>query len=418
MNYYLPIILALLLLRYGFDLLIEVLDGRRSRKEIPPEFEGWYEPEKYASSQAYRRAGTRFDMISETILTPLTIGFILVGGFAWFDTWARAAGGGVILTGLLFAGMLMVAMQVLQLPFGIWSTFVIEERFGFNRTKPLTFAADQVKGLVLTLLLGGGVFSAILWFFTRFETWAWVMAWVAVVLFQFILLYLAPAYIMPLFNKFIPLEEGELHDAVMAYSERQGFALKGLFTMDGSKRSSKANAFFTGFGRWKRIVLFDTLVEKHSVPELLGVLAHEVGHFKLRHIHKMMAVSVVSSGILFAVLNLFLHDARLYEAFGMPYEPVGGYPPIYAGMVFFGFLYTPLSMAIGLVAHALSRKHEFEADHFAAETTGEPVALADALRKLTVDTLGDLTPHPLKVFLSYSHPPVIQRIRALLAKKN
>ena len=291
MNGYLLFIVALLIFQYVFSLVVEWLDSRNMRTEIPDEFKGLYDEEKYAKSQRYNRDNTRFDLVTSTLMLPVTLGFILLGGFRLVDGWARAAGGdGLILTGLLFAGILILLSQLVHLPFSIYSTFVLEEKYGFNRTTPKTFILDLIKGLLLTALLGGAIFSAILWFFSRVPENAWWYSWVAVTVFQFILIYLAPAYIMPLFNKFTPLEDGELKAAIQDYADRQGFSLQGIFKMDGSRRSAKSNAYFTGFGKWKRIVLFDTLIEKHEVDELVGVLAHEVGHFKLKHIGKMMGL--------------------------------------------------------------------------------------------------------------------------------
>ncbi len=231
--------------------------------------------------------------------------------------------------------------------------------------------------------------------------------------FQLLLLYVAPVVVLPLFNRFAPLPEGALKDKLSAYAEKQGFRLKGLFTMDGSRRSTRANAYFTGFGRWRRIVLYDTLVEQQEPNELTSVFAHEVGHYKLRHIQRQLAVSVLSTGLMLYILSLFVTRPGLYEAFGVSTETVGGYPPLYAGMVFFGFLYAPIGMALSLWHNYCSRQNEFEADAFAVRTYGQPEAMIAALKKLTVDNLVNLTPHPAKVFVGYSHPPVLRRILAI-----
>lgn len=413
MNIYLVAVVALLVLDYLVTLVIELLNLRHATTEIPDEFKGWYDPAKYRKAQDYLRDTTRFDLVSDGIMTPVYLAFILVGGFGWVDGVARSAGWGLVGTGLVFAGILVMAAQVIHLPFSWYSTFFLEERYGFNRTTVLTFLADRAKGLLLTALLGGAAFAALLWFFSRTGAWAWVYAWLVLILFQVVLTYIAPAFIMPLFNKFTPLPDGDLKEAIDGYAGREGFKLKGIFTMDGSRRSTKSNAYFTGFGRWRRIVLFDTLVEKHEVEELVSVLAHEVGHFKLRHIHRFLASAILSTGLMLFILSLFINRPGLYAAFGVPTTPVGGYPPLYAGMVFFGFLYSPIHTLLSLLQNHFSRKYEFQADRFAARTYGKPNAMIHALKKLAVDNLSNLTPHPLKVFWEYSHPPILSRIEAL-----
>jgi STE24 endopeptidase len=413
MNIYLLVILLLIVGDYLLNFIVDLANLRHVETRIPSEFEGWYDSEKYTKSQLYLRETTRFDLIRSSITTPIIIAFILLGGFRWIDDFARSAGGGVILTGLIFAAGLILLSQLLSLPFSIYSTFVIEERYGFNKTTPKTFIVDFFKELVLIAILGGLVFSGVIWFFTAAGTFAWLYSWIALTLVQFFLIYIAPVVILPIFNKFTPLDEGELKTSIHDYAQAQGFSLKGIFTMDGSKRSTKSNAYFTGFGRWRRIVLFDTLIEKHSIKELVSILAHEVGHYKLRHIHRMLITGVLSTGLMFYILSLFITRPGLYGAFGLEMAPVAGADPVYAGLIFFGFLYTPISMLIGLVQNILSRKHEYEADAYAVETAGDPNAMIEALKKLSVDNLSNLTPHPLKVFLEYSHPPVLQRIQAI-----
>lgn len=407
-NFYLAIVLGLLVLSWLLELVVEWLNLKHVRTDIPEEFQGVYDSEKYATSQRYLRDRTRFGLISGTVTTVFFIGFILLGGFAWLDGFASGIGWGPIPTGLVFGGGLMLLSTLIGLPASLYSTFVIEERYGFNKTTPKTFVIDQLKGLVLGAIIGGLVFALVLWFFYQTNL-AWLYAWIAVIVIQLVIMYVAPVWIMPLFNKFEPLEDGDLKHQIENYAHDQQFALDGIFTMDGSKRSTKSNAYFTGFGKMRRIVLFDTLVEKHSVSELVSVLAHEVGHYKLKHIHKMLIISILSTGLMFFILSLFLSQAGLYEAFGVRFAE----SKIYAGMVFFGFLYAPISLVFGIVFNMFSRKHEFEADAFAAETAKDPGSMIEALKKLSVDSLSNLTPHPLKVFLEYSHPPVTQRIQAL-----
>ena len=413
MNIYLLVILILIVGDYLLHFVVDLANLRHVETQIPSEFEGWYDADKYTQSQLYLRETTRFDLIRSSITTPLIIAFVLLGGFRWIDDLARGAGGGVILTGLIFAGGLILISQLLSLPFSIYSTFVIEERYGFNKMTAKTFLLDFIKELALIAILGGLVFSGVIWFFTAAGTFAWLYSWIALTLIQFFMIYIAPVVVLPLFNKFTPLDEGELKTSIHDYANAQGFSLKGIFTMDGSRRSTKSNAFFTGFGRWRRIVLFDTLIEKHSIKELVSILAHEVGHYKLRHIHRMLVTAVLSTGLMFYILSLFIAREGLYGAFGLEMAPVAGDPPVYAGLIFFGFLYTPINLLIGLFQNVVSRKHEYEADAYAVRTAGDRNAMIEALKKLSVDNLSNLSPHPLKVFLEYSHPPVLQRIRAI-----
>jgi len=410
MNTYLIIILALIVFNYLLDVVLNVLNLKHVRTDIPEEFQGVYDQEKYATSQKYLRENTRFDLISSTIQTPISVAFILLGGFAWVNRLAESAGFGLIGTGLVFAGILILLSQVLSLPFSIYDTFVIEEKYGFNKTTPKTFVLDLIKGLVLTAIIGALVFSFVLWFFDQAGGRAWLYSWLVLVAIQLILMYIAPVYIMPLFNKFEPLEDGELKTAIEDYANKEGFALQGIFKMDGSKRSTKSNAYFTGFGKMRRIVLFDTLIEKHSVAELVSVLAHEVGHYKLKHITKMVVTSILSTGLMFYILSLFISQPGLYEAFGLQGDPK---EMLYAGFIFFGFLYAPINLILSIVGNVLSRKHEFEADAFAVQTADEPESMIDALKKLSVDNLSNLTPHPALVFMEYSHPPVLERIKAI-----
>jgi STE24 endopeptidase len=351
------------------------------------------------------------------VLTPLVLIFIMAGGFGAVDALARSAGWSLIPTGLIFAGLLLLMLQAVQLPFSLYATFVLEQRYGFNRTAPRTFVADRIKGMALAVLLGGPVFAAVMWFFSKTGDLAWLYSWGAVTVFQLGVTYIAPVVILPLFNTFKPLEDSALKAALSSYAKAQGFALKGIYTMDGSRRSTRANAFFTGFGRWRRIVLFDTLIEKHATDELVGVLAHEVGHYKLHHVMKQLILSVLSTGVLFYLLSLFVWRGQLYAAFEVSTAPVGGQWPVYAGFLFFGFLYSPISMVLSLVQNHLSRRYEFQADVFAVITSRSKTAFITALKRLTVDNLSNLTPHPFKVFLEYSHPPILQRIEALYRVK-
>ena len=407
MNGYLLCILAILLIGYLLDLTVALLNLRSLRPELPSEFAGIYEADQYARSQEYTRVNTRFSLIQSTVGLVLTLTFILAGGFNLVDLAARSFGLSSIPTGLLFTGMLGLLTAVLNLPFSIYSTFVIEQRFGFNTTTVATFILDGCKAVLLAVVLGGPLLAAVLWFFESSGSLAWLFCWAAAVAFILVMQFLAPVVIMPLFNKFIPLAAGELKEAITRYAAAQQFAIQGIYTMDGSKRSTRANAFFTGFGRFRRIVFFDTLMDKLAASEIVAVLAHEMGHYKLKHIPVMMALSVLQMGLLFFILSLFLGNQGLFAAFGMEHLSV------YAGLVFFGFLYAPISTLLAIGFNAFSRHNEYQADRFAAQTGIEGEALISGLKKLSVSNLSNLTPHPLHVFLNYSHPPILARIEAL-----
>ncbi|MEA2069006.1 MAG: M48 family metallopeptidase, partial [Verrucomicrobiota bacterium] len=402
MNSYLVFILALLVFNWLLSLIVETLNVRNVSIEIPEEFHGIYDDEKYAKSQRYLKDTTRFEQIQAVIMLPLTIAFILLGGFSAINTIAQSTSEHMILQGLVFGGILILLSQVIGLPFSIYNTFVIEEKYGFNKTTAKTFVIDLLKGLMLAVLLGAPIFALVLWIFSAVAN-AWLWAWGALGVIQLFILFIAPVAILPLFNKFTPLEEGELRSAIERFASAQNYTLSGIFKIDGSKRSTKSNAFFTGFGKTKRIALFDTLIENHSTAELVGVLAHEIGHCKRGHIKQGIIISLASSLLMFFILSLFITKGGLYAAFGIDGTP------LYAGLIFFAFLYAPIAMILGLLGNLLSQKHEFEADAFAAETTQAPAEMITALKKLSVDNLSNLTPHPLKVFLEYSHPPVLER---------
>lgn len=409
MNIFMVIILSALIADYVIKITTELLNLKALDEKLPSEFEGVYDAERYKKSQEYARVNTRFGFVTSTWGLAVVLVFWFAGGFNWLDQVVRGLVSNSIWAGLLFAGMLVIAKTIISMPFKIYRTFVIEERFGFNKTTPATFIMDFIKGLFLGAVIGGILFAGVLLFFEYTGSMAWLYCWVATTVFTIFLQFIAPTWIMPLFNKFTPLESGELKDAILGYAEKVKFSLKGLFVMDGSRRSSKSNAFFTGFGKNKRIALFDTLIEKHTVGELVAVLAHEIGHYKKKHILKGMIISIAHSGVLFYLLSLFIYNRGLFDAFYM--EQMS----IYTGLIFFGLLYTPVEMVLSVFMSMFSRKNEYEADRYASETTNKPDDMINALKKLSVDNLSNLTPHPLYVFLNYSHPPVLKRIDAIRA---
>jgi STE24 endopeptidase len=406
-NPYLLFILCVLIFGYLLDLTISLLTLRSLDPILPEEFVGIYDGDEYARSQEYTRVTTRFALLQNSVMLPLTIAFIIFGGFNVLDLWARGFGYSSLVTGLIFTGLLMLLSSLVQLPFSIYSTFVIENRFGLNRTTVKTFIIDILKVVLLAVVLGGPLLALVLWFFAWGGNQAWLYCWVLVISFTVVMQFLAPVVIMPLFNRFTPLEEGELKQAITEYAKAQQFSIQGIYTMDGSKRSNRVNAFFTGFGRFRRIVFYDTLIDKLTTDELVAILAHEMGHFKKKHILKMMIAASLQTGLMFYILSLFMENAGLFAAFGMEHLS------IYASLVFFGFLYTPISLLLGIIGNMFSRKYEYQADAYAVNTTGLGQEMIDGLKKLCLVNLANLTPHPLQVFLEYSHPPVLQRIKAI-----
>ena len=407
MNLYALIIVVALLGEYALSALSSALSLRSLTPTVPQEFADVFDADRYVRSQEYTRSQTRFGLIRSSVSLAAILTFWQLEGFDWLDQQLRGIGYGPIRTGLLYFGSLGLGSLLLRLPFRLYSTFVIEARYGFNRTTVATFAADFVKGVILASVLGGIIMTGVLFFFQWAGPSAWIWCWVAATLFLLVVQFIAPTWLMPLFNRFTPLQEGSLRKSIVSYAKSVAFPLKDIFVVDGSKRSSKANAFFTGFGGNKRIGLFDTLVDNHSVEELVAVVAHEVGHDKKGHLRKGLVLQVGYLGGLFFVLSLVLGRRELFEAFSMTETSV------YAGLVFFGLLFTPVELALSMYVNAVSRNNEFEADAFAAKTTGHPEHLVVALKKLSANSLSNLTPHPLDVFLHHSHPPVLQRITAL-----
>ena len=411
MNWLLLFITFATLTVAGIRSLVDYLNWKRSRTaRIPAEFDGLFTEEKFAKAQGYLGEQTKWELIQRGVWTTASLLFLWLGGFALVDRWASGLVANPLLVSLLFFLGLGVLSEIISFPFSWHHTFGTEEKFGFNRSTKATFLGDQVKGWVLGLLIGGPILAGLFWFFQVAGSMAWLYAWGFLAVITLVLSFLAPVVLMPLFNKFTPLPEGELKAAIEAYASKVQFKLQGIFTMDGSKRSAKANAFFTGLGKFRRIVLFDTLVKQHPTKELVAVLAHEVGHFKRGHIPRMLLASLFSTFVLFFLLSLVMRSEAASLALGFDRHTV------HSGFIVAFWLYGPLSLLLGLATQSLSRKHEFEADAFAAETTGDGLALAEALKRLSVESLSNLDPHPWKVWLEYSHPPVVQRVRVLKAR--
>jgi len=404
-------IALIILFTIFFDLILhgiaDHLNLKMLRNDLPKAFQGVYNPDLYRKSQEYLKVNTRFGWITSGFNVIVILFFWFGRGFPILDQWVRSFNFGPVISGITYIAVLMLLKALISLPFSIYATFVIEERFGFNKTTWSTFLADILKGLLLAILLGTPLLAGVLAFFEYAGANAWWFCWIVATVYMLGVQFIAPTWIMPLFNKFSPLEPGALRSAILAYAKSINFPLKNVYVMDGSRRSRKSNAFFAGFGKHKRIVLFDTLIRQHSVSELITILAHEMGHYKKKHIIQSIVLGILQMGIMLYLLSLFISYPGLFDAFYMPQKSV------YAGLIFFAMLYSPLDFFMGIFMQVLSRKNETEADRFSAETTGDPQSMVSALKKLSVHNLSNLLPHPLYVFLNYSHPPVLQRIKAL-----
>ena len=407
MNIFSFVILVALIGEFVLDVIANLLNLRALTPQAPHELQGIYEPAEYERSQSYTRAKTRLHLMTSAFSLLLVLVFWFSGAFNALDQALRSLGYPSIATGLLYIGALLLGYAIVSLPFSLYATFVLEERFGFNRTTVGTFIADRLKGLALAVLLGGPLLAAVIFIFENVGPFAWFYAWIILTLFSFGMQFLAPTLIMPLFLKFRPVQDPALKEAILRYAQSVGFPLDNVFVVDASRRSTKSNAFFTGFGRTKRSVLFDTLVDKLGLSELVAVVAHEIGHYKKRHVILGTLLSIVQSGVMLFLLGFFLQSPCLYEAFYVQQ------PSVYTGLLFFGLLFTPAELPLSVLMHLISRKHEYEADRFAAETLHETNSLITALKRLSSDNLTNLTPHPFYVVLTYSHPTLLQRIHAL-----
>jgi STE24 endopeptidase len=391
---------------YLLETVSVLLNLKHLSQPLPEDFKDVFDEAAFAKSQAYSRESARHDLIASGVRLAVFLVFWLAGGFPWLQSVVAGVTVSPIYQGLLGISLLHLGSSLISLPFTCYDTFKIEAKYGFNKTTPAVFIADQIKGLVLGAVIGLPVLALLLWLFGTFPG-AWLWAWLAVTVLVLALQYIAPRYLMPLFNKFTPLEDGPLKTAIQSLSGTCAFPVKELFVIDGSRRSTKGNAFFAGFGKNKRIALYDTLIEKHPQPELLAVLAHEIGHFKRGHIVQRLWVAVVQLAVIFLLMGTVLSHPGLHAAFGL------AHPVLWLGFVFFMILFEPVQTVLGILSGLWSRKHEYEADAYAAGATGGPADMTAALKRLARDTLSNLTPHPLTVFLHYSHPPMIQRLAAL-----
>jgi STE24 endopeptidase len=406
-NLYYLIIVTAIIIEYLLTSISSVLDIKNITPIIPLDFKKAYDGEKYIQSQEYLKARTRFGLFSSTFSLVLILVVIHSDVFGILDQYVRLQTENYILQGLLFIGIIYFFQDIISLPFSLYNTFVIEQKFGFNKIKPGLYFIDKIKGYGIFIVLGSTVITPLLYFFHVYSEIGWLIAWSVLTVFMIAIQPLFVHVIAPMFNKFTPLEEGDLRKEIEKYTSKVDFSLSRIDIMDGSKRSAHSNAYFTGFGKSRRIAIFDTLVEKHSTKEIVSVVAHEVGHYKLKHILQGTIIGIIETGIMLFAFNLIMNDISLFNVFGVNQLSV------HAGIVFFSMFYAPVSMLTSIVTTAISRKNEFEADKFSLDTTSDGQALISMLIGLSANNLSHLTPHPMKVFLSYSHPPVIDRIKAV-----
>ncbi|MDR9457824.1 MAG: M48 family metallopeptidase [Salegentibacter sp.] len=400
------IIIAIIVLDFLVDKILDSLNAKHFDDPVPRELDDVYDEEAYQKSQRYKKERYRFGIITSSFTLVLTLGFIILGGFPWVDGIARSISDNPIVIALIFFGIIMLGSDILTTPFSWYSTFVIEEKYGFNKTTKKTFWLDKLKGWLMMIIIGGGILAAIVCFYEFAGNDFWWYTWIVVALFAVFMNMFYARLIVPIFNKQTPLEEGSLRNKIESYAKSVGFKLDNIFVIDGSKRSTKANAYFSGFGREKRITLFDTLINDLEEEEIVAVLAHEVGHYKKKHIIVNLLVSVLTTGFTLWLLSLFVDSPVLSQALGVEI------PSFHVGLVAFGILYSPISEITGLLMNLISRKFEYQADDFARETySAQP--LISGLKKLSGNNLSNLTPHETYVFVHYSHPPLLQRYRNL-----
>jgi STE24 endopeptidase len=402
------ILIGLTIVSFLFDKWLDYLNDKVKSPTLPSEGDGIYDEVKYAKWLAYDKANGRVGAISSSIGILVSLALLIFGLFGQLDIYLRQLIENPILLALVFFGILGLGSSIISLPFSVYSTFVIEERFGFNKTTSKTFIVDMIKGAILSVIIGAPLGALIIWFYYELGDLFWITAWLVISGFSLFMAMFGADLIMPLFNKFTPLENGTLRDEIEAYCSKVDFKLVNLFVMDGSKRSGKSNAFFTGLGPKKKIVLYDTLIEQMTNKEIVAVLAHEIGHYKHKHTRQSLILSMTQTGIMLFLLGVFLKEEAFSLALGADKSS------FHVGIISFGIIFSPISTITGIAMNILSRKNEFQADAYAKRTYNAD-ALASGLKKLTAENLSNLKPHPYVVFVSYSHPPVLDRLEALRA---
>jgi len=396
------ILISILIISFIVDKVLDALNAKHYKDPIPPELSDVYEEEDYLKSQNYKKANDRFSSIASSISLVVTLFFFYLDGFAFVDEWARTFSDNTIIIALLFFGSIMFVSDLLSTPFNYYHTFIIEEKFGFNKTTLKTFLVDKIKGWLMSAILGGLLLSIIIWFYEAVGSNFWLYAWGIIAVFVFFINMFYARLIVPLFNKQTPLCDGSLKTKIQDYAQKVGFKLDKIVVIDGSKRSTKANAYFSGFGSEKRVTLFDTLIKDLEEEEIVAVLAHEVGHYKRKHILFNLIISILIMGFTFWLLSLFIGNPILSEALNV------ASPSFHIGLIAFGILYSPISELTGLIMNFISRIFEYQADNYAKETF-DAAPLISGLKKLNKNSLSNLTPHPAYVFVYYSHPTLLQR---------
>jgi len=402
------IIIVIIVLQFLMETVLDYLNSRKFQDPIPEELQDVFDKKEYLKSQAYKKDNYKFGILSSSFSLVLTLGFLIFGGFEWLDLLTRNITENPILMALLFFGIIMIGSDIITTPFSYYQTFVIEEKYGFNKSTRKLFFIDKIKGWLMMTILGGGILSMVIWFYQFAGSNFWIYALGLIAVFTVFMNLFYSRLIVPLFNKQIPLEDGSLKSKIENYTNKVGFKLQNIFVIDGSKRSTKANAYFAGFGKEKRVTLYDTLIQDLEEEEIVAVLAHEVGHYKRRHIIINLIISILLTGVTLFILSLFINNPECSYAIGVTK------PSFHAALICFGILYSPISEITGLVMNILSRKFEFEADDY-AKNTYKALPLINSLKKLSKNSLSNLTPHSAYVFLHYSHPPLIERIRNLKA---
>ena len=404
------ILIVITIAGFAFDQWISYLNTTTRSNKLPDALKGFYDESTYSKQQDYESVNYRFGLLSDGLSFLTILLMLFLGGFARLDTFVIDITGSAILQAILFFGILVFASDLLSIPLDVYHTFVIEERFGFNKTTPLTYVFDKLKGWLLGAVIGGAILALIIFIYEKSGAWFWVLAWICISVFTLFISYFYTTLLVPVFNKLTPLPAGELRNSIEKVATLAGFSLKDISIMDGSKRSSRGNAYFSGFGSKKSIVLYDTLVNEHSVDELTAVLAHEIGHYKKKHVLKGLVSGVLQTGVLLFVLSLLLKSPLPSFALG------ASVASFHMSVIAFGILYSPVSTVLGIMFNSVSRKHEYEADKFAIRLS-QPGALQEALKRLSVKNLSNLTPHPWYVFIHYSHPTLLQRLAAINATK-
>jgi STE24 endopeptidase len=400
------IIISILIAGFILERYLEYLNSKMWSDTLPEKLKGICREDEYARTQLYEKDNRKLSLWSSSFNLAVILAMILAGGFSFVDILARTISMNLVVIALIFFGIIGFASEIINIPFSWYDTFIIEKRYGFNTMTIRTFITDHIKSWFLVLIIGIPVLGLITWFYYKTGNLFWLYAWGLITAFTIFMNFFYSELIVPLFNKQTPLEEGTLRNKIEEYAGRTGFKLRNIYVIDGSKRSTKSNAYFSGFGPKKRIVLFDTLLNEFTGDEIVAILAHEIGHYKKKHVLRTMISSILLTGLMLFLFSLVVNSPALSKALGAEN------PSFHLGLIGFGILYSPLSLLIGLVSNIISRKNEFAADKFVKDTY-DPAILAFALKKLSVKNLSNMIPHPAYVFFHYSHPPLLQRLEKL-----